>query len=167
MSLLLLKYWKQIAVVAALLGVVAWFSHARYAAGEAAGSTRVQKAWDAADAASLAAYAAAAASAARKQEADRKAAQEVEDAMQARLAASDANGRTLAGRLSDYQHSLARCRAAPAAAGAAPVADGSAGESSHSGAVDAAVAEHFAACGADALRLAGWQEWWKSVSSSP
>jgi len=64
--------------VAALIGCVAWFSHARYTAGEAAGRDQVQKQWDEAKAAQERAYATQKAATEAQIAADKKAAEELQ-----------------------------------------------------------------------------------------
>jgi len=150
------------AVLAAILGGVWWFSHARYTAGEAAGRAQVQADWDAATKAQRAAVAVAEAEKAEKEKADRKAAQEVEDGLREQLAASDAAGRDTARRLRDYAARANRC-AVPGAAAPAGQPKGSGGESGDPAGVGPALEDHLAACARDAERLDAWEAWCDKV----
>lgn len=150
------------AVLAAILGGVWWFSHARYTAGEAAGRAHVQAAWDAEAKAQRDAYASAKAKAQAKQEADRKAAEEVERDLRNKLAQSDAAGRDTARRLRDYQ--ARACRGpVPTAAASPGEPAGAGGESERDAAIGRATEDTFAACKRDAERLNGWERWASSV----
>lgn len=144
---------------AALVGVGLWYGSSRYDAGAAS----VQRDWDAAKTAQLEEVEKAAAAARAREARDRQIAQEEQRALQARLAAADAGARDLAGRLRHYQARPSGC-AVPGAPDPAPGADSAGGEQVHRGEVEAATAEHFAACARDAERLDRWNAWWGGVS---
>lgn len=144
--------------VAALIGAVGWFSHARYTAGESAGRAQVQKQWDEARTAQERAYSAQKAATEAQIAADKKAAEELQRELETRLAAADASGRDLARRLQDYRVRASRC-AVSTPTGTAPGPDDPAGESPGDEAIGRATEEVFSACKRDAERLAGFQEW--------
>lgn len=94
--------------------------------------------------------------------ADKITAERVERELQTNLAAADAGARDLARRLRDYQ--AGRCGGTvPAVAGATAKSAAPTEEPGDGEAVDAAIAAHLAACAADAVDLAGWNNWWAGV----
>lgn len=96
--------------------------------------------------------------------ADRVTTERNERELQTKLAAADAGARDLARRLRDYQ--AGRCgRAVPLASVAPTELAGTAGEPGDAEVVERAAAEHFAACGRDSARLAGWITWWGEVKA--
>lgn len=108
----------------------------------------------------------AAGKAAEKEAADKATAERIEHELQTKLAAADTRGRDLARRLSIAAR--AACPGGGAVPGAADPAGQpgqAAGEPGDGEAIERATAEHLAACGRDAERLAGWQAWWGEVSS--
>lgn len=146
-------------IVLAIAGLwISSYGASRYAAGEAAGRAQVQKAWDAEALAQRTAYAEAASRAAEKQEADRKAAEVIENGLREKLAAADADGRTLARRLHDYQARAGRCTVPTATVTPSELA-GPGGITGSDGAVERATEDVFAACKRDAERLNGWDQW--------
>mgnify|MGYP003423837005 FL=1 len=144
---------------AALIGVGLWYGSTRYDAGAAS----VQRDWDAAKTARLEAVEKAAAAARDREARDRRIAQEEQRALQARLTAADAGARDLAGRLRHYQARPSGCAVSGSPDPSAGT-DSAGGEQGNRGEVDAATAEHFAACARDAERLDRWNAWWAGVS---
>jgi hypothetical protein len=159
-------YWRWfllagIVVVAGIL--VGMFSHARYAAGEAAGRAEVQAQWDAQAKAAKAAYDAAAAATQARIESDRKAAEEVALELQTQRDAALASGRDLGRRLSDYQARARRCAlSASTATPGQPDAPGAPGVDQQVGLstqIDRAVEDTLAECKSNATDLDGWYDW--------
>ena len=150
------------AVLAAILGGVWWFSHARYAAGEAAGRAQVQADWDAAVKVARAAVAEAEAKKAAKEAADRKAAQEVDNGLRERLAGAEALARDTARRLQDARARAGRC-AVPGSAAPAGEPAPSGGEPADGATLDRADEDHHAACARDAQALNAWVDWCDAV----
>lgn len=156
-------------LLAAALGMVGWFSHARYAAGEAAGRAQVQRQWDRATEAAQAAYAARVRATQARIEADRKAAEEIENDLRTKLADADTAGRDLARRLRDYQARTRRCTVPaaapapgqPAGTGGEPAPDAAAGRAAE---IDRAVEDVMGACRRDAERLNAWDQWATAVA---
>ena len=147
-----------------VLALGAWkLHHDGYRTGYKAGSAEVQARWDKDVAAREKAWRGVIAR-------QVKITQEVENGLTAKLAAADARGRDLAGRLLRYQRELAAARLAAAAARAP---DGSPGEPADgpqavggtdgAGTVEAALSDHLAACERDAARLGELQTWVRGV----
>lgn len=103
------------------------------------------------------------AAAAAKAIRDQQAAIEVENALQAKLANSDAHGRDMARRLRDAQTRLGALSALATTPGQPATAPGESGDGE---AIERATADHFAACERDAARLSAWQSWWAEVSAN-
>ena len=88
---------------------------------------------------------------------------EIENALQARLAAATFDGATLADRLRDYSRRRS-CPLSPASS-STPGADAAPGISPDSDPVERAIAGHLSACARDAERLAAWQEWYRGLDN--
>ena len=98
-------------------------------------------------------------------EADKAISDKVQHELETRLGDSDARARDLAGRLRDYQASARGCAVSGAADRAAgpPTAPGEPGGDE---AIERATAAVLTACGHDASRLQGFQDWWRGVVES-
>jgi hypothetical protein len=146
------KVWAAVAVALLAAG---WFGFSyAYRTGRDAGSAAVRADWsaDIAKSEKAAREALVAAQAAYRADIARR--EGVERDLQAKLGSADRRGRDLAGRL--------RTQACPlpgASHDTAAVPDGATGESSDAGEVEAALADHLAACERDAERLGGLQRW--------
>lgn len=148
--------------VASLVGGVLYLRHHWISQGEASGRADVQARWDIEREEIARQRALQEAEARAKEEADRQAAKEVQDALQEKLDSADARARDLARRLYDYQARLSALqlsRPADPATGA----DSPTGVPEDGGAVGQLLEEHLAACARDAERLSGWQDWWGRV----
>lgn len=150
--------WLKLAGLAALLGLLWWFGHSRYTAGEAAGRAQVQADWDAAVKVARAAVAKAEAAKAQKEAADRKAAQEVDNGLREKLAGAEALARDTARRLQDARARAGRC-SVPGTAASAGVAEAPSGEPADGAALDRADEDHHAACARDAATVNAWYDW--------
>ena len=162
MPAILLRYLPHLLGALAVVGLLSWGAYSLYSHGEAAGRAIVQKQWDDATSELARQRALQDAETRAKMERDSRIAKEIQDALQQKLDSADARGRDLARRLLDYQARIAALqlsRPADPATGA----DGTPGVPEDGGAVGQALEEHLAACGRDAERLAGWQEWWARV----
>ena len=152
MPIWLLRYLPHLLGLLGLIAGIWWFGHSRYEAGQA----DVRAEWDAA-------IVVAQIEADKKEAADAEVAKAMQDELVRRgglLDAATARGRTLAGRLRNYQAS----RCLPQAADPAALVDPPAGGAASSGAIEQATGEYFAASARDSERLAAWQEWWARVS---
>lgn len=156
--------WRLIGAGAAVVAVLggAWhYGHTRYEAGEAA----VQARWDAERLIAAEAFAKQSAAVAATVEADKAISAKVQHELETRLGDSDARARDLAGRLRGYQASARGCAVSGAADRAAgpPTAPGEPGGDE---AIERATAAVLTACGHDASRLQGFQDWWRGVVES-
>ena len=158
MPIWLLRYLPHILGLLGLIAGLWWFGHSRYEAGQA----DVRAEWDAA-------IVVAQIEADKKEAADAEVAKAMQDELVRRgglLDAATARGRTLAGRLRNYQASRCLPQAADPAAGPAP-APGVPGDPAGPGtAVELALDNHLSACERDAERLSGWQRWWGEVGAN-
>lgn len=164
LSLIPVRVWGGLGV-AVVLALGAWkLHHDGYQTGYKAGTAEIQARWDKDVAAREKAWRGVIAR-------QSKITQEIENGLTTKLAAADARGRDLAGRLLRYQRELAAARLA--AAVAARQADGSPGEPADgpqavggtdgAGTVEAALGDHLAACERDAARLGELQTWIRGV----
>lgn len=159
-----LKNWKVVLGAVLLISFIAWFSHARYTAGEEAGRAAVQKLWDAEAAAQREQALAAIEQAALLESEQARIAKEIQNGLQTKLNLATANARSLSERLRRYQ--TRPCpTAVPQTTGPTALADSTAGVTADSGAVGEATDAHFAACARDAERLAGWQVWYNNLTT--
>ena len=168
---LLLKNWKPILAAAVVVGGVLWLRSVWMESGEERGRAAVQALWDAEKAEAAEALREEEKRREEKRKKDEEAAKEVQRELEERVAESDARSADLARRLREWQARSCRGSAMPAAPGAAAGTGGAAGVPQDEGAagtaVDLALENHLAACGRDAERLAGWQDWWGRVTASP
>ena len=91
-----------------------------------------------------------------------KLSERIEHDLQPKLAAADANARSLARRLREY----ARSRPVPKAPGPTAESAEAPGEPGDGDPVERATEQHFAACARDSERLAAWQEWYRGLSNN-
>lgn len=151
----MIRLWVGLVLAVALLGGGWLLHHQAFRAG-----------WDGGRATTLAEWHSDAArrEALRLSELERlqRAAQEVERGLTEELAAADARGRDLAGRLRDALAPARTC-SVPAAPSAASPPDGVAGKSRDQAELGAALASHLAACERDAERLGKLQDWTRQV----
>lgn len=165
------RLWPVVALL--FVGLALWaYGHSRYRAGEAAGAEQVRTLWNADREAQARAVEAQAASVAKQIEHDRLAAEEVERGLREKIASADAAARDLARRLRDAKArpcsgSLPATPAnpgQPTGSGGITPGDGTAEQAAYEKAVDDATADYFGACGRDAARVDGWEQWAKSVA---
>jgi hypothetical protein len=112
------------------------------------------------------AYDAAVKEAARITAANEKVAREVENGLREKISAGDAAGRSLSQRLRDYQASLSRCRALPAAAGDAGQPAGTSGVPGRDEEVERLSDGAWAACSRDSVRLDAIEAWRAGLASA-
>ena len=88
-----------------------------------------------------------------------KLSERIEHDLQPKIAAADANARSLARRLREYasRSSLPQAPGSTAEPAEAP------GEPGDGDPVERATEQHFAACARDSERLAAWQEWYSGL----
>jgi len=164
--LFLLKYWKYIAGVLAIIALLGAVRHNGYNSGYDKGATTIQAQWDKDKRLQEAAIQRARDDAQKVKEQNEKLAKEIENVLRPAIDAATADGLGLSERLRNYQARFASCsRNLSAATGAASgTAQPAAGEPDNSSAVGEAADQHFAACARDAARLKGWQDWYAAVS---
>lgn len=145
-------------MIVLILGILAFAGYRIYAHGKDAGRAEVTEAWERERVAQRAAYAAAEAKARKKEDADRKVAEEVENGLREQVATADAAARDLARRLRD---TTARASHGPVPGGSAPPGQpaGAGGEPGDGEAIERATEDHFGACARDAERLNAWDQW--------
>lgn len=152
------RVWAGAGLALLLAGGLWWVHHRGYQAGWEAASAQIRSEWAAdTDRREKARQRALDASAEllRRQ---REITQDVEQNLTARLAAADARGRDLAGRLRDALGAARTCPVSPAGGSTSPT-DGAGGEPGNQGEIGAALADHLAACERDAQRLTDLQDW--------
>ena len=91
-----------------------------------------------------------------------KLSERIEHDLQPKIAAADANARSLARRLREYA-SRSPVSTAPGPAAEPAEAPGEPGDGDP---VERATEQHFAACARDSERLAAWQEWYRELSNN-
>ena len=91
-----------------------------------------------------------------------KLSERIEHDLQPKIAAADANARSLARRLREY----ANRRPVSTAPGPAAEPAEAPGEPGDGDPVERATEQHFAACARDSERLAAWQEWYRELSNN-
>ena len=91
-----------------------------------------------------------------------KLSERIEHDLQPKIAAADANARSLARRLREY----AGRRPVSTAPGPAAEPAEAPGEPGDGDPVERATEQHFAACARDSERLAAWQEWYRELSNN-
>ena len=161
LSLVPWRIWAGAGLALLLAGGLWWVHHDGYRKGWERGSAEVRSQW-AQDTDRREKARQRAAEAARL-ELDRQRAvtEEVERGLSAKLAAADARGRDLAGRLRDAL-SAGTCPVSAAGVAAGAI-DRAGGEPSDQAAIGAALADHLAACERDAQRLTDLQSWVERV----
>ena len=90
-----------------------------------------------------------------------KLSERIEHDLQPKIAAADANARSLARRLREY----ASRSSLPQAPGSTAEPTEAPGEPADGGEIERAAEDHFAACARDSERLNGWIEWYGKVSA--
>lgn len=141
-----------VALIAALLSCL-WYAHRT---GYKAGAATVEARWGAARVKAEKAAIAALLASQQAYERDMVRRDGVERGLQAKLAGSDARADGLARRL---RYALGNACPVSQTDTPAPVSDDPSGESGNAGAVDAAFADHLAACERDATRFAELQNY--------
>ena len=91
-----------------------------------------------------------------------KLSERIEHDLQPKIAAADANARSLARRLREYAGS----RPVSTAPDSAAEPSDAPGEPGDGDPVERATEQHFAACARDSERLAAWQEWYLALSNN-
>ena len=91
-----------------------------------------------------------------------KLSERIEHDLQPKIAAADANARSLARRLREY----ASRSSLPQAPGSTAEPTEAPGEPGDGDPVERATEQHFAACARDSERLAAWQEWYRELSNN-
>ena len=89
-----------------------------------------------------------------------KLSERIEHDLQPKIAAADANARSLARRLREYAGS----RPVSTAPDSAAEPSDAPGEPGDGDPVERATEQHFAACARDSERLAAWQEWYSGLA---
>lgn len=161
LSLVPWRIWAGAGLALLLAGGLWWVHHDGYRKGWERGSAEIRSQWaadtDRREKARLRALAASEELLRRQREIT----QDVEQNLTARLAAADARGRDLAGRLRDAL-SAGTCPVSPAGIAAGAI-DRAGGEPNDQATIGAALADHLAACERDAQRLTDLQGWVERV----